>query len=500
MKGTTDPEEVSNHSPVVELLDAIYKLMQAEAPEPEVEEGDSVVAADLDADTVLADHEVALKQLVPAPPEGTSTDELQEHLIALQKKVKQFSKFVPMSNTARSLALKLEATAVAGTALRKFHHAVLVYDSKVLGEASSHAHVRIPPFQAAHLKTVVQAWIQARGKKSGDEDELGIVLVLDGFRPGLESSIGAAFVGPDGKNLQKNRVLFSVKYTEESLLSRKQLQRGLLQQVEACHCFTTDGLALRRKLRLFNDKESNMASMLGEFALPKHEDLWRVAPDVKKEMIGCKILTGGANPNKVPKPVFGDGKEPVSWHCQAETFFAEVTHSFYAGVILHATETDGSCAVHCVKHQIPYVGIALTQKHADLLQAQVLTRLWHDSLDDKSPIYNASLANLLAGSEKKKNEGQKKTPKKTRSRRGGADATGDESTAEPKAKSKPKRTKDDANTTTADTEPQPKKKTKKTKSKKGAQEPDDAEIIAQLKMLEARDGDGDEEDQGEGEE
>ena len=398
MKGTTDPEEVSNHSPVVELLDAIYKLMQAEAPEPEVEEGDSVVAADLDADTVLADHEVALKQLVPAPPEGTSTDELQEHLIALQKKVKQFCKFVPMSNTARSLALELEATAVAGTALRKFHHAVLVYDSKVFGEASSHAHVRIPPFQAAHLKTVVQAWIQARGKKSGDEDELGIVLVLDGFRPGLESSIGAAFVGPDGKNLQKNRVLFSVKYTEESLLSRKQLQRGLLQQVEACHCFTTDGLALRRKLRLFNDKESNMASMLGEFALPKHEDLWRVAPDVKKEMIGCKILTGGANPNKVPKPVFGDGKEPVSWHCQAETFFAEVTHSFYAGVILHATETDGSCAVHCVKHQIPYVGIALTQKHADLLQAQVLTRLWHDSLDDKSPIYNASLANLLAGS------------------------------------------------------------------------------------------------------
>ena len=397
LKGTAEPEEVLGHSPFTDMLEAIAKQMQLEAPLPDgADPTSSVVLGSDEGDAQpLKDNEVALTDLVPNAGEH-DPDALREHLQALERRMKQFIKFVPMSEKYKTLALEFEGTALATTKLKKGTHPVLIYDTKCFGEANSQAHTRIPPFQKDQLKTVLRAWCTARGVEAGDENELGIVLVLDGFRPGLESSIGHAFQRPDGKFYQKSRFQFSVKYTEESLLARKQLQRGVVQQVESLHCFTTDGLVLKKKQRL-HSKESNMASMIGDIVLPKHADVWRLAPEVKKEALGPKVMTGGACEVKTPKPVFSDAKEPISWHPQAEAFFAEVAHSFCAGVLVHATETDGSCAVHCVKAQVPYVGVTYTQKHADLLWAECLRRLWRDTLDDKSPIYNPSLANLLAG-------------------------------------------------------------------------------------------------------
>lgn len=78
---------------------ALFLQMQEEAPVPEGEDTEGVVVADAGDDEVpLADHEVSVKQLVPAHPEGTSMVGPQEH--PLQKEVKQFCKFVPMSHDA----------------------------------------------------------------------------------------------------------------------------------------------------------------------------------------------------------------------------------------------------------------------------------------------------------------------------------------------------------------------------------------------------------------
>ena len=201
----------------------------------------------------------------------------------------------------------------------------------------------------------------------------------------------------DGKAIDKTRVPVSIVYAEDSMSARKCLVRGIIPQVETMHCFSSDNLnSLPKKNRLIY-KGTSSGSMIGPVSMNRLEDAWRVTQEERKAILGAnaKILSGGADTSKVPRPVFSDKKDPVCWHSPPGNLFAEVLHSFSASCILHATETDGCCAMEALKQQIPYVGLCHTEEHAQYLWGRLIHMAWEESLNDKSKLYNPALCKLL---------------------------------------------------------------------------------------------------------
>ena len=98
---------------------------------------------------------------------------------------------------------------------------------------------------------------------------------------------------------------------------------------------------------------------------------------------------------KTPKPVFDDGKDPICWHSPPAPFYAEVIHSWCAGAIVNATETDGLCALEALKQKVPYLGICYSETHCEKLRERLIRLVWEESLKEKSPLYSAPICKIL---------------------------------------------------------------------------------------------------------
>ena len=123
--------------------------------------------------------------------------------------------------------------------------AMLLYDAKIAGEASSNANCRIPSFRSAHLKRAVQSFVQVRQ----DADFLGemaaedMILILDGGKSGNETAINSSLVWTDGSHLRKEKHTFHLVYSEDSLADRREKTRGIVQQEERLYLYTSDRAA-----------------------------------------------------------------------------------------------------------------------------------------------------------------------------------------------------------------------------------------------------------------
>ena len=190
LKGCTTPGDILQHPPFSSMIGEIEKVLKEEtdASEPGRKPAADVSASSSGANA-KAPGTVRLEDLVRDAPAAENKDELDDHLAAIEKRLKQFVKLIPATGSAVTLGDVLQGTAIA-TPPKANKFPVLLYDCKCAGEASAQPHSRMPPFQCAHLKQVLQGWVKA---KENHEDELGVILVLDGMRPGLESNISQSF-------------------------------------------------------------------------------------------------------------------------------------------------------------------------------------------------------------------------------------------------------------------------------------------------------------------
>ena len=223
-----------------------------------------------------------------------------------------------------------------------------------------------------------------------------LVLVLDGGRHGNEAQVGACFVAPSTNAAfpDKHKSLFFVSYEEKSLMARRDVNRGLMNQVEIMSVFSRGPLTLKRTQRKHFDG-TTLGNVIGPVAVPRYEDaaVWKVDPKVRKDICGAKgeVLVGGPCPGSaVPKPEL-QGGEPATWHGSPMMLYEEVLHSFQVSVVIDATMLDDTFALACLKSRTPYIGITMTAEHAQHVRARLMTSLWQEMQREGSELYQVGL-------------------------------------------------------------------------------------------------------------
>jgi len=119
-----------------------------------------------------------------------------------------------------------------------------------------------------------------------------------------------------------------------------------------------------------------------------------VTPEVKKSLLGPagKILAGGAIGEASPQWKDVQGREPVNYHGMPGLFYSELLHSFELDCVMNGTEMDGEFALQCIKAKKAYIGVCLTEKHAELIRDQMIRQVWKEFTSPKSVLHKAALS------------------------------------------------------------------------------------------------------------
>jgi hypothetical protein len=83
------------------------------------------------------------------------------------------------------------------------HNCVLImYDIKQAGESMSRPQYRMPPFRKAHVRKLIGAVMQVRGKKQKIMEN-NVFVLMDAYRHGNEPDLLSSFLNSDGKLMAK---------------------------------------------------------------------------------------------------------------------------------------------------------------------------------------------------------------------------------------------------------------------------------------------------------
>ena len=66
-----------------------------------------------------------------------------------------------------------------------------------------------------------------------------LILVLDAGKSGNETAIASSLMWTDGNHFKKDKSVFHIVYSEESLNERRAISRGIVQQDERMYMFTS---------------------------------------------------------------------------------------------------------------------------------------------------------------------------------------------------------------------------------------------------------------------
>ena len=249
LKSTSDCVEVINHCQFLSdaMSEIATKNKEETAGHPNSGPVDSDVkeseVEDQAAETGL--HDLVSQDVINNDSEG----KLDEWLSYLNTRFESFVSLVVDADTRDDLAAALGQCEV----LQKVQGpCMLLYDSKIAGEASSNPNCRLPPFQSKHLRKIVQAMVSLRGNDGDDQLPEGdlrrkdLIVVLDGGRSGNDSAVNQALVDVNGRAMNKVKQCFTLLYDEESLGERKERVKGFLQQVEGLNVYSTERPGARK--------------------------------------------------------------------------------------------------------------------------------------------------------------------------------------------------------------------------------------------------------------
>lgn len=196
--GRSIAESLSSGS-VKDVLESVLETLQSENIGVPADNGASSKDKNVDDEQMLdEDGQVPLESLFAinvlrdCPREKLNVwrdhaDKIVRQFITLKEEGADMS---AVAESLRSTVLKTDSDKITGDG-----QILVLYDSKLSGEASSHPHLRPPPFRAQHLRKCFGGFFA----HADNEDELPekcVFLVLDGGRHGLDNQINQAFVRP----------------------------------------------------------------------------------------------------------------------------------------------------------------------------------------------------------------------------------------------------------------------------------------------------------------
>ncbi|CAK9007427.1 Uncharacterized protein SCF082_LOCUS9454, partial [Durusdinium trenchii] len=347
LKTSTLPADIVCHEPFNKMIEVIKEEIDKmrRAQKQGVEGEESQGAGDK---TGIFVHEL-LPDLSLSVDEDD--DETAQKLISYAKEaeqlVDQFVRLVVEQDSMQGMGQILESCA----SMSNDQRAILVYDTKVAGEATAQPHVRRPQFRKDHFQKIASAFTRGRGGPQPRSEDA--VCVLDGGRQLSSLVLGACvkFFGDEqGQHWEKKqRQEAMVHYDEQSVRSRK--------------C-----------LVLPYDQE---------------QGCWIVSKEEKDKIYGTagKVLAGGALPDCPDRPDLGADRFPVNYHTMPQGFFAELFHSLAASLMVNGTEIDGKGAEAAILAKKSYIGICFTDFHAIELRKLLVRFVWEHFQDQSSAYY-----------------------------------------------------------------------------------------------------------------
>ena len=173
LKATSDINEfIANNTAVAEAFSEVEEKARAEQGRPEQASGGSSAEVQTQALCGVGGMEVSLTELITPEQANQDDGQLEAWFEFMNTKIDQFCKFIVDRGAASMTNSALAAELKENSVLAEINGpALLLYDSKTAGEASSNANVRLPPFRAQHLKRMAQAFIKARDQGGDDIDQ-----------------------------------------------------------------------------------------------------------------------------------------------------------------------------------------------------------------------------------------------------------------------------------------------------------------------------------------
>ena len=356
-KETADPDEV------------------AEEAKKDIETDAQVVAEELAVSANLSQAESLLKQMEAG---GLEVDEetqtkIKAGLRVAERRVASHVALVVDWNSDEKDSLATQMKALQMSKVRgeeeERKHVAIVFDSKTICESGSRAKYRLPPTRAAQVQRLLDAVLSTR--EDGDLAEGDALVLLDGGRE--DSWLTKAIVKHlPGKKYETLKHILT--YTPDSVEKRmERASKSPLSLHEGVWLLTQTELKCKVQPRL-HAQGNTRGNVLGPFAKSSWADAgetWLLPASVKKEVLGKDNLPlpGGSCPVEHDAETRGAGGSmvPVFYHDRCAVVAEELVHYLQAKAVIDLTPGCGNWALQCLRKRIPYLGVALSDRHKDLL-------------------------------------------------------------------------------------------------------------------------------------
>ncbi|CAE7547537.1 unnamed protein product [Symbiodinium sp. CCMP2592] len=295
---------------------------------------------------------------------------------------------------------ELKSSPIGSRVASKDFLTLVLYDQKTAGESITCPHLRVPPLKVERVKTAIQA--TCNFLSSGAELPFnGIFAITDAGKTGNERAILNCFVNEAGASMAKHHKSLYVAYKESDLAARleKFKSTAQLNQLETVHIVTSSAASKqkRRPRRAGHLKgETSSGNILTGVPLPDASAAWSESVVTKKAIFGnqMRIAVGGQTDGE---PLYNkdDDQEPVFWHMSSPVLLEELLRSeCWADALLDWTPTDVA-AKKAMDLGIPYVAVAYTETHKELLMKRLATMVAKDMLTEGHSLYCAEVAKIL---------------------------------------------------------------------------------------------------------
>jgi len=153
---------------------------------------------------------------------------------------------------------------------------------------------------------------------------------------------------------------------------------------------------VQKRLVTEGDTRGNVIGPIGKPMWSDTVKTWSLPLATKREMFGPDNLPlpGGRCPVEHDKEAKVKEQDliPAFYHESPEIMAAEVAHSLQPKSVVDLSPASGHWAMYCIKHRVPYVGIAMTQCHNDLLLKKLKSRTISAMMDANDDLYDPGFA------------------------------------------------------------------------------------------------------------
>ncbi len=176
--------------------------------------------------------------------------------------------------------------------------------------------------------------------------------------------------------------------------------KAMIEQMETMSIVTLSPLRMGPRTRLHYDG-TNRGNVISTIVAPSWTDkttVWHETVGTKKELFTtAHRLPPSGSHEVLEDAVKRDNAdlEPAFFHAAPLQLWQELIHSYAIGSVIDLSVGDGRAALAALAERVPYVGVTLSEKHAELVTQRLQLEVFRLMQDAQSPFHQPGLVAAL---------------------------------------------------------------------------------------------------------